>query len=359
MISAGDCKVKVATARLCLSQETSMMARKKIRCGRVREFLAGVAVASLISALHLVDLAQALSPVTFASGNGNNSNDCLTPATACREIGDQPLSPGALSKTDSGGTIHVLPGAYKSFHILGPINILADQGQASIHESIAAPSGLPLGLASIHIYQSARVRIRGLTFGGKDSGIAIGSQGGGAPTVYIENCTFNPGTGGVNAGVEMVTASGASELYVSASTFQGPGQAVLIKPSSGASARVVLNDLSIENANTGVSFDARATNGVNRIAINNTTIGNGGGLILFEDANGSTSVAVENTNIVNGGTALLANGPTISVRVQNSMIIGNTAGLSLVSSAQAISHGGNVLFGNGTNGAFTSRVAPQ
>jgi hypothetical protein len=73
-----------------------------------------------------IDPAQA-APVTFVSGNGNNSNDCLTPATACREFGNN-LGGGAISKTDSGGTIHVLPGVYQPFEIFGWRNILADQG---------------------------------------------------------------------------------------------------------------------------------------------------------------------------------------------------------------------------------------
>ena len=334
------------------------MVLKRIPGGRIGKFLAGAAVGSVIGLLCVADPAQA-APVTFASGNGNDSSNCLTPATACREIGG---ASGAYSKTDGGGTIHVLPGAYQPFLILsGSINILADQGQASISGSIAAPSGSTAGLASIHIYQSATTRIRGFTFSNNDTGIAISNFNNlFSPTVYIENCTFKPGTGTSNAGVEIVQ-SGIAELYVSNSNFQGPGNGLFIQPTQGGNVRVVLNNVSIENSSVGLWFDARATNGVNRITVKDTTIGNGAtGLIFLEDATGSTSVAIENTNISNtSSSALLANGPTIITRVQDSMIVNNGIGLNPVGGAQVISHGGNVLFGNGNNGAFTATVAPQ
>ena len=231
------------------------------------------------------------APLTFVSGNGNDSNNCLTPATACREIGG---IFGADSKTDPAGTIHVLPGAYQPFQLnaVGSINILADQRQASINGSIAAPCCYTHGSASIHVTAGAGiVRIRGFTLGKSDNGLAVDSGiaifGGGtiSDAIHLENCTFKPGTGGGNAGVEIAT-NGLGEVYISNSSFQGPGVGVLIKPLAGGSARVVLNDVNIENAGAGVYLDAKATNGVNRISIRDTMIGNGGGLILLEDANG-------------------------------------------------------------------------
>jgi hypothetical protein len=302
----------------------------------------------------------AAAPVTFLSGNGNDANNCLTPATACRQFGTH-FTGGAISKTDSGGTIHVLPGAYQPFSTIGFINILADQGQASIIGSIA-DSNSTLGLASIHIGQGARVRIRGLTFNNNDSGIAIVGSSGFGPTVYIENCTFKPGTGINNAGVELAPGFGSPvELYVSNSVFEGPGNGIFIQPTQGGNVRVVVNNVSVENSNAGFWLDARATNGVNRITIKDTTVGNGGtGIIFLEDASGSTSAAIENTNISNNSSAaLLASGSTITTRVQDSMIVNNGAGLSGGSGAQVISHGGNVLAGNGTDGAFTSTAPPQ
>ena len=41
------------------------------------------------------------------------------------------------------------------------------------------------------------------------------------------------------------------------------------------------------------------------------------------------------------------------------MITNNSVGLTAGGGAQVISHGGNVLAGNGNNGGFTSTVPPQ
>jgi hypothetical protein len=123
-----------------------------------------------------VEPAQAASAITFVSGNGNNSNDCLTPATACRELG-APFSGGAQFKTSPGGTIHVLPGVYQPFEVYQGRNILADQGQASINGSIETASSINVGRASILVdlgnYDAQPLLIRGFTFAGQDSGIAI------------------------------------------------------------------------------------------------------------------------------------------------------------------------------------------
>jgi hypothetical protein len=146
---------------------------------------------------------------------------------------------------------------------------------------------------------------------------------------------------------------------VSNSIFQGAGNGIFIRPSQGGNVRAVVNNVSIENSNAGVWFDGRATNGVNRITVKDTTIGNGGsGFIFLEDATGSTSVAIEIANVSNGGTALLASGSTLIARVRDSTFANNGIGIS-GSGAPVISHGGNVLAGNGNNGAFTATVPPQ
>lgn len=71
-------------------------------------------IASLVAAAAFAMMLGATGPasagfITFVSDTGDNGNDCVRVATACRRIGG---TGGALEKTDSGGVIHVLPAEY-------------------------------------------------------------------------------------------------------------------------------------------------------------------------------------------------------------------------------------------------------
>ncbi|MPZ59331.1 MAG: hypothetical protein GEU91_23185 [Rhizobiales bacterium] len=65
----------------------------------------------------------------FISGVGNDGNNCLTPATACRNF------VMAQTTVAAGGVIHVLPGEYGAVVITKSVQIIADGGQASISGS--------------------------------------------------------------------------------------------------------------------------------------------------------------------------------------------------------------------------------
>ena len=82
----------------------------------------------------------------------------LVHSTPCRTIST------ALSKTVAGGVIHVLPGSYDAFVVNKAVDIIADQGTASIVGGCHHPSGGTL-LAGIYVNAGAGdvVRIRGMT----------------------------------------------------------------------------------------------------------------------------------------------------------------------------------------------------
>jgi hypothetical protein len=313
-----------------------------------------VANASLIVLSALWAPAYALSPVTFVSPNGSDGNNCETLATACRELGG---ITGALSKTESRGTIHVLPGSYQAFNVSGSYYIYADEGQASIDKTSVETLGL--GAASIGINTaSGAVRIRGFTLNSLGNGIGIYSNSSnGSGVVHLENCTFETVAGPGNAGVEYAP-NGASELYITDSTFHGPGIAVFINPKAGGSARVHLDRLNVEDASGGVFVDGRFTAGANRVVIRDTVISGGGtGIAILEDQTGTTNVVVEESSLDSNGTALSASGAPTTVRMVNTRVMLNTVGLLAGSGGKIISNGGNVVRGNTTNGAFTATEA--
>ena len=72
---------------------------------------------ALVAVLHAVP-AQAQETRTFVSAGGNDSNNCLTPATPCRHF------TAAYAATPAGGEIDVLdPGNYGPLTITGPVSI--------------------------------------------------------------------------------------------------------------------------------------------------------------------------------------------------------------------------------------------
>jgi len=68
----------------------------------------------------------ALVSETWASEGGSDAQDCLTIASACREIS------AAIGKTGLDGMVHVLPGTYNAFTVTTGMEIIADEGLATI-----------------------------------------------------------------------------------------------------------------------------------------------------------------------------------------------------------------------------------
>jgi hypothetical protein len=59
----------------------------------------------------------------------------------------------------------------------------------------------------------------------------------------------------------------------------------------------------------------------------------------------------------NDANGIRAVGPNLTVRVSNSVVSGNTTGLSVSSGAALMTSGNNVVEGNATNGAFSGKFA--
>jgi hypothetical protein len=311
------------------------------------------ASACLVALLGAATPAHAQTFATFASGNGNDANTCLTPATACREIFG---ATGALAKTDEGGIIHVLPGEYIAFPVEKGVDIVADAGQASIYTTVAGGGG---GIV-VNVSGTQVVRIRGFLINSAH-GIVINGSG----VVHIEDSTL--------AGVEarygiLYQPTGAGELYVSGtkltrSTVPSNSGGIQIKPTGSGSAKVVLDNILVEDNGTGILIDSRFTSGSQAVTIRNSTISGSASFAVaaYESGGGTSNVTIESSNITNNtasfGVGMSGAGAT--ARLVNVTVTGNARGLLAASSSSIISHGGNVIAGNTINGAFTATVPPQ
>ena len=256
----------------------------------------------------------------FISGNGDNLNDCLTPATACRT-----LAQGQTTVT-AGGVIHVLPGEYNSVIITKSVQIIADQGQASISGSTSGIGSVFAGIF-VNAGPSDVVLVRGMIVDrhGSTSGGGIGLVAGGA--LHVENCTL------VNAGAEFgihFRPSGNSELVVSNSTIaNNAGGGIDVRPGAGVSATVTIDNTRILN--------------------------NGFGIAVFNRGH----VTARNSTIAGNTRGVRATGGDASARIANTTISGNQTGLVAANGSQIVSHRGNVLTDNVNNGAFTGAVNQQ
>jgi hypothetical protein len=317
--------------------------------------------ACLVALLGVAVPARAQNFVTFVSDSGNDANTCTSIAEACREITG---ANGALAKTPNGGVIHVLPGEYVAFSVLlRSVDIIADNGQASIVNSAAGPIEAITGNAGIAIVVGAGdvVRIRGFIINA-DHGIAISSEGG---IVYLEENT--PIGGSSNRYGIIYSPASASELYVADSRIAREnsttgGGGILIKPRGSGSAKVVIGNVHVDDTTSGVTIDGRATTGVNSVTLRNSVVSgsNGYGVGVLDSGDGITNVDIEGSTIANNATtAVKVNGANATVRVSHSVITANATGLAVAGGGKLISNGGNVVRGNTANGVFTSTEPQQ
>ena len=302
--------------------------------------------------------------ITFVSGDGNDALACTSPATACRQIGG---ATGALSKTDSGGVVHVLPGEYDAFEIPQnlSVGIIAEGGLASIlNGSVPIPGG---GEASILVNNTNSenvVRIRGLQIESFGAPIAVV---GNETTLHIERCVLAPlpGFNGIDfrGGGGLLTRLFVSDTIISKQVGPRDATGIRIRPTSSAGVTAVLDNVRIEDLGTGILIDGGATSGSITMNVKDSVIsGNAArGIGVFEAVSGGPSTVVLERTTVSGNSAqgIFASRALASVRVRQSAITGNTVGVVSANGGQIISHGDNVLAGNTTNGAFTSTVAPQ
>ena len=305
-------------------------------------------VAATIMAICLgaAGVSRAQGVVTFVSGSGDDSNNCLTVATPCRQLGG---ATGALSKTAETGTVHVLSGNYAPVIIDKSVSIIAEQGLASIGSPVLVKGNNSGG---------NRVRLQGLVL----EGVSFST---GAGSLFIEDCSIAYGGGA--QGIHFEPSGSRGSLFVRntsmSNTVPSPSFAVFVAPTGAASVDVVLDQVGIDTlGDAGVSVLGQSSTGTINLTLRNSTIavGRTTGLRAADDGNGATNVMIEGSSLVsNGAAAVAALGSKTTIRVRNSTITANGRGLNAGPGAKIISFGGNVLAGNAIDGAFTSTDAAK
>ena len=238
-----------------------------------RSIVCLAASACLVALLGAATPASAAGFISFVSDSGSDAANCETLATACRQI------TFALTQTNEGGIIHVLPGEYVAFAPDKSIEIVADAGQASIFTTTVSDAGI-----AVNVSGTSAVRIGGFRISAAH-GILINGSGG---TVHIEDCTILPAQ--TKTGI-VYAPTGASELYVSDTTISGSGApnagGISIRPTGSGSAKVVLDNVKVQDNTRSILIDGNATTGSNTVTVRNSVVA--GNPLLWTDARSAVS----------------------------------------------------------------------
>ncbi len=300
-------------------------------------------------ALLAIGQAHAQATRTWISGVGDDANPCSRTAP-CKTFA------GAISKTATSGVIDVLdPGGFGAVTITKSITL----------ENVGAIGGvLVSGTNGINVSGvGAVVTLRGMSFEGLGTGLAgvnftQGSQ------LIVERCDIDAFSAGSAVGINFAPSTAAT-LIVRDSTVHKNGVAtsvdttggILIKPTAGGSANVVLDNVRLVN-NSGFGLQV---NGPASVVVRDSVFGgNLGNGISISGATGTVTLTLDNANVnSNGETGLLAQGPSAQIQVSHSVITGNATGMQSSGGGAVVSFGDNLNSGNTVNGAPDSSVAQE
>ena len=323
-----------------------------------RQILMPVLVVLLV--LGIGASAQAQATRTWVSGVGDDANPCSRTAP-CKTFA------GAISKTAAGGEINCLdPGGFGAVTITKSMTISCPYTEGG---ALAGGNGIVLNMPAA----TDVAFIRGLDIFGVNpptNGIRFINQG----SLYVENCTIRRFNAASSQGISF-QPSGASNLYISDSTIGDNGNGatgggILIQPTSAGGAKVVMNNVRVENnANNALQVNTTGNTSASGVSITiNDSIfaGSSGGVaVITAVGNAPVNMMLTNSMITqNSGIGLGVSGPSGTVRIGNTTITGNGTGVFIAGGSTVTSFGTNRLFGNPSvgapnNGTFTGGIQAE
>jgi hypothetical protein len=163
----------------------------------------------------------------------------------------------------------------------------------------------------------------------------------------ISNASVSSALSGIS-----FTPNGASKLIVTDSIIvnnrflaTGTGAGILVKPSPGGSARVMIEPTNISANVFGIAENgSNSTGGINMTITDSLLAGNINDAVVATTSSGGApiDVTVKNTKSTNNGFGIRSIGPKVTVRVDGSTIIGNGTGVNALSGGALLSTGNNV-----------------
>jgi len=320
---------------------------------------------SMIAGLAGANDAAAFGRRSFVAAAGADVGTC-TPAAPCRSFGY------AIDQTSAGGEVIVLDTAgYGAVAITKAITIAAPPGvYAGI--TVVAGNGVTVNAGATDV-----VVLRGLTVTGigATNGVAVLSTG----TTHLEGCVISGFETGllfeVGAGSTLIVADTVlrdNNLGINALGFGLKGGLAVVRSRLHHNAffgiklqdvdRASVADSYLGSNQTGIAvLTTTAATAHTSLSIQRTEFTqNTNGLIARSTAAtaNKTFVDIANSTVAGGRVGINAEDGGF-IRVAGTQITGNLFGIAQGGTGVLVTLGTNMLYGNDTNGAFTSSISPN
>jgi hypothetical protein len=318
--------------------------------------------------LAIAALGAGAAPRAFVSTAGNDVNPC-TVGSPCRTL------QAAINAVDAGGEVVALEsGGYGTMIITRSVAVIVPPG---VHAAITAN-----GVDGVYVNAPGiSVVLRGLYLNGTGtdgSGIHF-KQG---ATLHVENCVINGFTGFAYFGIYQ---EATGNMFVKDTIVRNNFNGIGVGPQAQTPATASLDRVRVENSsmggiqasgpvqvtvrdsvsahNTSFNFGAFPQNvaGIHTYLTieNSAAIGSEFGIAAQASGvtGGTAYVSVANSVVAHNTWGIRANTNGVIV-VAGSTVKQNVTGLSYNSAGILRSYGNNRVFGNTTDGAPTSTLAP-
>ncbi len=301
--------------------------------------------------------ASAQATRTWVSGVGNDANPCSRTAP-CKTFA------GAITKTATNGEINCLdPGGFGGVTITKGLSIVCNYTEGGVLSAGAGVNGIVVNApATSHVY------LRGLDMHGAGSaqnGLRVIA----GASVTMEDSViraYNASNGlGISFQPSAATALTLNNVTVDNNGTGATGGGILIQPTgAGGSARVVMNNVRVtNNANIGLRMDSTGNTSAtgNRITISNSMFCGSPTGIQIKTVLGNSFVEamLNHSTVCDNTTGISADGSAAVIRVSDTAITANTAGLNTANGGQIKSYGDNLLDGNTNPTSFTLPNIPK
>jgi len=287
--------------------------------------------------------ANAQATRTWVSGVGDDANPCSRTAP-CKTFA------GAISKTATGGEINCLdPGGFGGVTITKSITISCEAGTAGV---------LVSGTNAIIINAGTGVVfLKGLDFEGLGTGLN-GINVLTASLVHVEDCVirnFKAAGAGNGNGIKIAPSANTTFVVTRTTLYNngtgGTGGGIQVRPTAGGTTGVV--DRVVANGNIfGVQADGAGGGAAINVTVNDSVLNSNVAGLQATTGAAPTTMMVSRTTVANGGTGLSIAGAGATMRVGESVITGNSTGVS----GGVLSYLNNQLNGNAGGEAFGGAV---
>jgi hypothetical protein len=271
--------------------------------------------------------------LTAGSAFGNDHSwvsASIGSGTACTRTAPCSTFEAAFLVTNAGGVISVLdPGDYGGLNITKSLTIRAegvDAGETSAATGAGVWIGVQAGASDV-------VTLEGLHLNG-DGGINFVS----GRHLHVVRCVITnetfPGTPGIKFQPNSASKLSVTDTVIS-NMGSGTGGGIIINPQSGGTAQVNLKRVTVNGNAFGIAADgSNSTGGINMTIADSMIGGNSqDGIIATTPSGGAPiGVMVTNTESVNNAIGIRSIGPNVTVRVENSKVIGNGTGVTSLDS---------------------------